>query len=110
MADGTQEAVTVTPALRAYVEIMLGVTWQDDRTDQQYEGWIGNGMAYLNDKLGGPGDYDSPGVCRELLVEYVRYARDAALDVFENNYLARILAMQNGRRVSAFVASAEQTG
>lgn len=108
MADGAQDAaVTVDPATLAYVEIMLGVTWQDDGTDRQYTGWIGNGMAYLNDKLGEPGDYSSPGVCRELLVEYVRYARDAALDVFENNYLSRILAMQTGRKVTQYVAGTQ---
>ena len=27
-------------------------------------------------------------------MEYVRYARDSALDVFENNYQALILGMQ----------------
>ena len=34
-----------------------------------------------------------------MLFEYVRYARDSALDVFENNYTSMILAMQHERRV-----------
>ena len=35
-------------------------------------------------------------------MEYVRYARDSALDVFENNYQSLILSMQSERRVSAY--------
>lgn len=69
-----------------------------------------DGIAYLDDKLGGPGDYMVPGYPRQLLKEYVRYARDAALDVFENNYLGLINAMQNQRRVSAYAADMEGAG
>ena len=35
-------------------------------------------------------------------MEYVRYARDSALEVFETNYQSLILTMQNERRVSAY--------
>lgn len=45
-------------------------------------------------------DYTAEGFPRILLFEYVRYARDEALDVFENNYLSMLLAMQNERRVN----------
>ena len=69
-----------------------------------------DGIAYLDDKLGEAGDYMSPGYPRQLLKEYVRYARDAALDVFENNYRGLILAMQNQRGVSAYAASLESAG
>ncbi len=41
-------------------------------------------------------------------MEFVRYARDDALDVFENNYTALILAMQNGMEVGRHVESAGQ--
>ena len=40
-----------------------------------------------------------------MLLEYVRYARDGAMDVFENNYLHLLTAMQNERRVKAYVAA-----
>lgn len=69
-----------------------------------------DGIAYLNDKLGAPGDYMTPGYPRQLLKEYVRYARDAALDVFENNYRSLILAMQNQRGVSAYAEQLESAG
>lgn len=86
----------------------LGITWTDEATDSKIRRLIGSGMAYLNGKLGEPGDYVADGYPRTLLFEYVRYARDAALDVFENNYLSMILAMQNERRVQKYVESAEQ--
>lgn len=87
------------------VKAILDVTWQDQATDAKYTALIQSGMAYLNDKYGGEADYTVPGEPRTLLVEYVRYARDSALDVFETNYLNRLLAMQNRRRLTAYVAS-----
>ena len=47
-------------------------------------------------------------MARTLLMEYVRYARDEALDVFENNYTSMILDLMNERMVNAYVESAEQ--
>ncbi|MBR2582378.1 MAG: hypothetical protein IKO83_01575 [Oscillospiraceae bacterium] len=89
-------------ALLEDVRNRLDITWEDQDTDRKVLGWIEDGVAYLNDKLGEPGDYTVPGFPRTLLFEYVRYARDAALDVFENNYRSLILAMQNDRKVGAY--------
>lgn len=88
----------------------LNITWEDDATDARIRGLIEDGMAYLDDKLGEPGNYTSPGLPRTLLKDYVRYARDEALDVFENNYLSLILAMVNNKGVQSYgerLASAE---
>lgn len=87
------------------VKNYLDVTWDDEATDRKYGGLIAGGMMYLNKKLGAEGDYVSDGLPRTLLFEYVRYARDSALDVFENNYQSMILDMQNDRKVSAYVES-----
>ena len=59
-------------------------------------------MAYINDKYGEAADYTADGFPRTLLFEYVRYARDAALDVFEANYTALILGMQTSKGVADF--------
>lgn len=88
----------------------LGITWDDVATNQRISGLIASAMVYLDNKLGMSADYTADGFPRTLLMEYVRYARDAALDVFENNYLSLILAMQNEKRVTDYaVESAEQT-
>lgn len=91
------------------VENYLNITWQDGATDQRISGLIAAGMVYLDGKLGEQADYTKDGLPRTLLMEYVRYARDAALDVFENNYLSMLLAMQNERAVSSYVESTQST-
>lgn len=94
--------------LLADVKNDLNITWEDEATDTKVSGHIAAGMAYLDLKYGEAADYTVDGMPRTLLFEYVRYARDSALDVFENNYLALLLGMQNERAVGAYVAGAEQ--
>lgn len=92
-------------ALLAAVKTYIQITWTDEGTDSRLSELISSGEAYLNDKLGDAGDYDAPGYPRTLLLEYVRYARDGALDVFENNYRSMILAMQHERLVDSYAVS-----
>lgn len=86
---------TVPAALLADVKNYLNITWDDEATDAKISGLIASAAAYLDGKLGGQPDYEADGMPRTLLMEYVRYARDSALDVFESNYLALILTAQN---------------
>lgn len=90
------------------VKNYLNITWQDKATDDKICGLIASGMIYLNGKYGSQADYAEDGMPRTLLMEYVRYARDSALDVFENNYLPLLLGMQNERAVSAYAENAIQ--
>ena len=98
----------VPAALLADVECRLGITWQDPATDERVRGWIASGSEYIDEKAGERQDYERDGKARTLLMEYVRYARDEAMDVFENNYLHLILGMQNGLEVERYVAQAVQ--
>lgn len=103
-------ARTEIPAgLLADVKVYLDITWSSATTDAKVSELILSGMAYLDDKNGAPADYTVPGDARALLMDYVRYGRDNALDVFETNNAHRILAMQNGRRVAAYVESTVPT-
>ena len=95
-------ALEVPAALLSDIKEYLDITWTDGPTDRKTLGFIRSGMAYLNDKLGEPADYEADGEPRTLLFDYCRYARDSALDVFEANYMSRILAMQHRRQVRAF--------
>lgn len=85
----------IPPALLTDVENYLNITWQDTDTDNKISNLIASASAYLDSKLGSAADYTADGLPRTLLFEYVRYARDSALDVFETNYRSMILAMQN---------------
>ena len=91
------------------IKLYLDVTWTDTDTDRKISDLIADGIAYLDGKLGEAGNYTSPGLPRTLLKEYVRYARDAALDVFENNYQSLILTMQHDRGVMNYVESCAST-
>lgn len=84
------------------VKNQLDITWSDEATDKKYCGLIAAGANYLDDRLGTRADYTADGDPRTLLMEYVRYARDSALDVFEANYLSLILSAQHGRAVNRF--------
>ena len=84
------------------VKNQLDITWSDEATDKKYCGLIAAGANYLDDRLGTRADYTADGDPRTLLMEYVRYARDSALDVFEANYLSLILSAQHGRAVNQF--------
>lgn len=95
--------------LLADVKAYLNITWADEATDNKIGGLIASGMMYLDGKYGGQADYTADGLPRTLLMEFVRYGRDAALDVFENNYMSMILAMQNEKAVNDYVARTEST-
>ena len=99
MAAGRND---LPPGLLDDVKNYLNITWSDEATDAKISGLIASGVMYLNSKYGEEADYTADGSPRTLLFEYVRYARDSALDVFENNYQPMILGMQNERRVSAY--------
>lgn len=95
-------------ALLADVKNYLDITWEDPAADRKLGGLIASGIRYLNDKLGPGVDYTQEGGDGQtLLMEYVRYFRDGALDIFETNYQALILAAQNRRKVKAYAEAAD---
>ena len=102
MSDEVVTQVDPMVALLAAVKTYLQITWTDTETDARLTELIRAGGTYLDSKLGETGDYTVPGLYRTLLFEFVRYARDGALDVFENNYRPLILAMGHERMVDAY--------
>lgn len=95
--------------LLADVKNVLDVTWCDTATDEKLRTLIAGGVTYLSDKLGiiRPDEFAHDGQPRMLLFQYVRYARDNALEVFEANFQALILSAQNERKI--LNAISEQT-
>lgn len=89
----------MSAALLSAVKLWCNITWSDEATDAKVSDLIASGEAYIDGKLGAAGDYETPGEPLTLLKEYVRYGLSDALDVFESNYLNRLLAMQNDRQV-----------
>ena len=99
-------AGAVSAALLSAVKLWCNITWSDEATDAKVSDLIASGEAYIDGKLGAAGDYDTPGEPLTLLKEYVRYGLSDALDVYETNYLNRLLAMQHERRVTQYAADA----
>lgn len=105
MLTGTELPAGLLDEIKDYLDI----TWDDETTDRKITGLIVLGMAYLDGKRGEPADYTVPGLPRALLNDYVRYGRDNALDVFENNYQSLLLSMQHVRQVTSYVESTAPT-
>ena len=99
-------SLVISDALFADISAHLDYTWRDEALDAKYKGFVRSGMIFLNDKLGEPANYEVDGYPRTLLFEFVRYARDGAMDIFENNYRSMILAMQNQKAVKAYAENA----
>lgn len=96
--------------LLAGAKLWCNITWSDEATDAKVSALIASGEAYIDGKLGIPADYTVSGEPLTLLYEYVRYGLSDALDVFEINYLNRLLAMQNERKVAAYAEDAVSAG
>lgn len=103
-------AAPVSAELLAGAKLWCNITWSDEATDAKVSALIASGEAYIDGKLGIPADYTAPGEPLTLLYEYVRYGLSDALDVFEGNYLNRLLAMQHERKVAAYAEDAVSSG
>lgn len=103
-------AAPVSAELLAGAKLWCNITWSDEATDAKVSALIASGEAYIDGKLGIPADYTVSGEPLTLLCEYVRYGLSDALDVFESNYLNRLLAMQHERKVAAYAEDAVSSG
>lgn len=103
-------AAPVSAELLAGAKLWCNITWSDEATDAKVSALIASGEAYIDGKLGIPADYTVSGEPLTLLCEYVRYGLSDALDVFESNYLNRLMAMQHERKVAAYAEDAVSAG
>ena len=101
--------VQVDAALLTDVKNHLDITWEDAATDKKVTEYIQSGMVRLNRLLGTGADYSAPGQPRTMLFEYVRYARDGAMDIFENNYQHLLMGMQHERLVDVYAEEPDET-
>ena len=97
----------IPAALLADVKNYLNITWDDQATDDRIRSLIASATADIDDYAGEELDYLSDGLPRTLMMDHVRYARDEALDVFENNYRTQLVRLRNRRLVTGYVESAE---
>lgn len=72
----------------------LDITWDDAGTMQKIQGITTRGIAYLNQYAGAELNFMDEGNARALLLDYCRYARSNALEMFEKNYLSELMALR----------------
>lgn len=72
----------------------LQITYEDADTDQVLTGLIARGRKVIDDYAGAPQNYDSEGLPRQLLFDYVRYGRSHALEMFEINFRRDLIALR----------------
>jgi hypothetical protein len=74
------------------VKKYLGVTWDDE--DAKIQNIIDRGKKRLEGLTGGTLDFTSPGLPKDLLLNYCRYDYNNAVEYFEENFQAEILRLQ----------------
>ncbi|HHY42566.1 MAG TPA: phage gp6-like head-tail connector protein [Thermoanaerobacterales bacterium] len=70
----------------------LKITWDDE--DDYLTSLISCGQTKLNELAGAELDFETEGLPRSLLFDYVRYAYNNATEYFEENYQHEILRLQ----------------
>lgn len=70
----------------------LKITWDDE--DDFLTSLISRGQTKLNELTGAELDFETEGLPRSLLFDYVRYAYNNATEYFEENYQHEILRLQ----------------
>jgi hypothetical protein len=70
----------------------LKITWDDE--DATITELINRGKAKLNELVGAELDFETEGLSRSLLFDYVRYAYNNASEYWEENYQHEILRLQ----------------
>lgn len=94
--------VNINACLLNEVKSYLDITWDDPQTDLKLLGIIERGMKYLNRVAGTELNYTINDKPKELLLDYCRYVRSNALEMFQQNYLHELLALQIDAEVEAY--------
>lgn len=80
----------------------LDITWEDQTLDEKLSGIIRRGKGYLDRIAGETLDYAEGTKGRELLFEYVRYARANALQDFGGDFSSELNALHADGEVARF--------
>lgn len=99
----TAEILALLEAVRNY----LDVTWTDAALDAKIVMLIKAGKAYINSVSGITCDFMVEGQARSLLLDYVRYARSGATEMFWQNYRHELMALHLESGVDAYAAESE---
>lgn len=86
--------ISVDDTLLSDVKNYLDITWEDADSDKKLTGIIRRGINVINDRCGAEFDYNKDEMPKELLINYVMYARANAVDEFLQHYATELLRLQ----------------
>lgn len=102
--------MTLPEGLLGDVRIYLDITWEDESTDKKLKGIINRGIKYIDKIAGVECNYIVDDKSKELLLDYCRYARSNALELFQKNYSHELLSLQISKEVEAYEVANSNTG
>nr|DAL71022.1 MAG TPA: Head Tail Connector Protein [Caudoviricetes sp.] len=85
----------------------LDITYEDNDTDVKLLGIIRRGADYLDRVAGTPQDYNTDSAAKSLLLDYCRYARNNALELFEQNFRAELIMLRIGVQTGEYAERQE---
>lgn len=91
------------------VKTYLDITWVDPETDIKVTGIIERGIKYIDKIAGSAMNYSIEDKPKELLLDYCRYVRSNALEMFQQNYLHELLSLQISQEVAVYEAANPDT-
>lgn len=104
-------SVEVNSELLAEIKNFLDITWEDEAGDKKLSGIILRGMKKINELCGTEFDYSTDtddSSAKELLINYVMYARAGAIEDFMKNYAPEINRLQLLQEVINFGAAEQK--
>lgn len=96
---------SVDDKLLSEVKNYLDITWDDEAGDKKITGFIDRGIKRINELCGHEFNYSEgtdDAAAKELLLNYVMYARSDALDDFFKNYAIDINRLQLASEVTYY--------
>lgn len=94
--------VEINDELFCDIKNHLDITWDDADGDKKLKSMILRGMNVINDRCGAEYDYNNEGMPKELLINYVMYARSSAVDEFLQHYASELLRLQLINEMEAY--------
>lgn len=72
----------------------LNISYADEQTDRALKTALERGKKVLEDYAGTELNFDEEGAARQLLLDYCRYVRSQATEMFEVNYKHDLIALR----------------
>ncbi len=86
------------------LKLYLTITWEDEKTNDKIKGIVKRGIAYIKDVAGVELiNFNEDELAQSLLFDYCRYENSHALEMFEENFLGKLLRLNSKYQAKALI-------